>query len=65
MDSTVTLDDEIFLEDAYKIADWLENDVVTRYISEGKGVGREIKRTINIPPARSLPICSVMAGIST
>ncbi len=46
MDSTVTLDDEIFLEDAYKIADWLENDVVTRYISEGKGVGREIKRTI-------------------
>ncbi len=46
LNSIITLEDEIFLEDAYKISDWLENDHVTKYISEGSGIGREIKKTI-------------------
>lgn len=43
---SITLRDEIYLNDAYKISDWLENEEITRFLSEGKDIGKEIRRTI-------------------
>lgn len=46
LETVVTLDEEIFLQDAYKISDWLDNENVTRFISEGPGVGKQIRDAI-------------------
>lgn len=40
---TIELDDEIFLNDAYLMADWLEQEEITRYITEGQDISREIR----------------------
>ncbi len=46
MDHVIELDDEIFLKDAYQIADWLENEEITRYISEGRDISQEIRASL-------------------
>lgn len=42
----ITLREEVFLKDAYEIADWLENEEVTRYLTEGNETSREIRRSL-------------------
>lgn len=46
MNQIIELDDEIFLKDAYLMADWLDNEEITRYISEGKDISREIRASL-------------------
>lgn len=46
MNHIIELDDEIFLNDAYSIADWLDNDEITRYISEGSEISQEIRAAL-------------------
>lgn len=46
MKSVIELDDEIFLNDAYLMADWLENEEITRYISEGSEISNEIRSSL-------------------
>ena len=41
--SIIELDDEIFLNDAYLMADWLENEEITRYITEGQDISQELR----------------------
>lgn len=43
MQSVIELDDEIFLNDAYLMADWLDNEDITRYISEGHEISDQIR----------------------
>lgn len=42
----IELMDEIYLEDAYKIADWLENEEITQFLSEGKDISHEIRQAL-------------------
>lgn len=46
MQSVIELDDEIFLNDAYLMADWLENEDITRFISEGNEISAEIRASL-------------------
>ena len=41
--SIIELDDEIFLNDAYLMADWLENEEITQYITEGQDISQELR----------------------
>ena len=43
MQSVIELDDEIFLNDAYLMADWLDNEEITRYITEGHDISDKIR----------------------
>ena len=43
MQSVNELDDEIFLNDAYLMADWLEHEDITRFISEGPEISNKIR----------------------
>lgn len=46
MKGNIGLRDEIYLEDAYKMADWLDNEDITKYLTEGSEISKEIRRTI-------------------
>lgn len=46
MNHVIELDDEIYLNDAYSIAEWLDNEDITRYITEGREIGQEIRSAL-------------------
>lgn len=46
MNQIIELDDEIFLNDAYLMADWLDNEEITQYISEGHEISNEIRAAL-------------------
>ncbi|PKK40463.1 hypothetical protein ABB02_00247 [Clostridiaceae bacterium JG1575] len=42
----IELDDEIFLKDAYLMAEWLEQERITRFISEGEDISDKIRKSL-------------------
>lgn len=56
----IELRDEIYLEDAYKIAEWLDNEKITEYLTEGSEISREIRNTVkyNTCPVITHLFCS-------
>lgn len=44
--NNVTLRQEVFQSDAWKIIDWLQDNEVTRYLNERQNVSESIKQTI-------------------
>ena len=40
----IALREEVFLNDAFEMADWLDNEAVTKYLSEGSETARAIRQ---------------------
>ncbi|MBU5590175.1 GNAT family N-acetyltransferase [Clostridium sp. MSJ-4] len=46
-DNNIKLRQEVFVDDAWKIIDWLEDDEVIQYLNEGQNVCKSIKQVIH------------------